>query len=68
MADGKGYLAPNVGAGLRPAVVSGTSVSEHGRVYNPPRFAKFGGFVSKSVHGDISNDPRWNIRKPGGEK
>jgi hypothetical protein len=49
-------------------VVSGTSVSEHGRVYNPPRFAKFGGFVSKSVHGDISNDPRWNIRKPGGEK
>lgn len=62
------YLAPNVGAGLQPAVQRGTGPSPHGRVINPPDMSKFGGFVSPNVSGGPSASQMISIHKPGNEK
>lgn len=59
--------SPNVGPGLRPAVVRGTGPSQHGRVINPPRMAAFGGFRSPNVSGGpVSNT--LGVKPPGNEK
>lgn len=66
MARGKGYLAPNTGAGLRNPTSNSTGPDRHGQAVNPPRMAKFGGFTSTRKAASLTSAP--SIRRPGFEK